>query len=247
MEGLVAGVRYRIGGAPYVTEGIQDAAPAPSVEADNAQSVILLGDRRQLLAAFLLSDALRAGVAQTVQRLQALGLTVQIASGDREAVVHRCALQLQVARARGEMTAEAKLAVLRNLQAEGRRVLVVGDGINDAAILAAADVSVAVGSGADLAQLNADMVLMGDSLSGLPEAIETSRRMLAIMRQNLAWAAVYNLAAVPLALGGWLQPWTAAVGMSLSSLLVVSNALRLLPARARHKDLLHAPARVVVA
>jgi Cu2+-exporting ATPase len=112
----------------------------------------------------------------------------------------------------------------------------VGDGINDAAILAAADASVAVGSGADLAQVNADMVLMGETLSGLPEAIGATRRMLGIVRQNLIWAAVYNLAAVPLAMSGWLQPWMAAIGMSLSSLLVVVNALRLLPARSGAPD-----------
>ena len=236
IEGEVGGLRYRIGQPEFVLESLEGARPLVTVTAEDGQSVILLGDRKQVLAAFLLADAFRSDIAPTLRRLQAMGLSVQIASGDRDPVVQKCARQLQGVQARGEMTAAAKLKLLRGLQADGHRVLAVGDGINDAAILAAADASVAVGSGADLAQVNADMVLMGDTLSGLPEAIGATRRMLSIVRQNLIWAAVYNLAAVPLAMSGWLQPWMAAIGMSLSSLLVVINALRLLPARSGAPD-----------
>jgi P-type Cu2+ transporter len=230
IEGHVAGRGYRIGRTEYAVAGLQGRPPPFTVAAQDGQSIILLADTRQVLAAFLVADTLRAQAAQTVRELKALGLTVQIASGDREAVVRKCAHQLQVTEARGEMTADSKLVLLRDLQAAGHRVLMVGDGINDAAVLAAADVSIAVGSGADLAQVNADMILMGDGPSALPGALRTTRRMLAIMRQNLTWAVIYNLAAVPLAAGGWLQPWTAALGMSLSSLLVVLNALRVLRA-----------------
>ncbi len=231
IQGDVDGVRYRIGRTDYVTEALETATPCAASSAQEGQSIILLGDRKQVLAAFLLADALRADAAGMVEQLQSLGLTVRIASGDREAVVQKCARQLKVTAAHGEMTAASKLILLRALQAQGHRVLMVGDGINDAAVLAAADVSVAVGSGADLAQVNADMVLIGESLASLPQAITTTRRMLSVMRQNLTWAAIYNLAAVPLAACGWLDPWMAAVGMSLSSLLVVINALRLLPHR----------------
>jgi P-type Cu2+ transporter len=247
VEGEVGGVRYRIGRTEYVLEGLAGVPQSPTIAADDAQTVILLGSREQVLAAFLLSDALRANVPHTVRDLQALGLDVQIASGDRESVVQKCACQLQITQAHGAMSAQAKLDLLRNLQAAGRRVLVVGDGINDAAVLAAADVSIALGSGADLAQVNADMILLGENLSGLPESIETTRSMLTFMRQNLTWAVLYNLAAVPLAVSGWLQPWMAAVGMSLSSLLVVLNALRLLPMRARSSDAVHASPRTVPA
>jgi Cu2+-exporting ATPase len=230
IEGHVLGGRYRIGRTEYVLSGLEGTQPSVAVAAEDGQSIILLADTRQVLAAFLVADTLRTDAAQTVRELEALGLTVLIASGDREAVVRKCAQQLQVGEARGEMTADSKLTLLRNLQSAGHRVLMVGDGINDAAVLAAADVSIAVGSGADLAQVNADMILMGEGLSAFPGAIRTTRRMLAIMRQNLSWAVIYNFAAVPLAAGGWLQPWTAALGMSLSSLLVVVNALRVLRA-----------------
>ena len=246
LEGEVDGVRYRIGQADYVTEGMARLRPRVATSAQEGQSIILLGDREQLLAAFLVADTLRVEASEIVRQLQDLGLTVRIASGDREAVVRKCARQLQISEAHAEMTAATKLALLRALQIQGHRVLMVGDGINDAAILAAADVSVAVGSGADLAQVNADMVLIGESLASLPQAITTTRRMLSVMRQNLAWAAIYNLASVPLAVCGWLDPWMAAVGMSLSSLLVVINALRLLPPPSATTPLVATPQRMVV-
>ena len=229
IEGEIGGIRYRIGQPEYVQEGLESAQRSLTVNAEDGHSVVMLGDRARVLAAFLLADALRPDVVHTVRRLQELGLTVQIASGDRDSVVQRCARTLHTSQARGAMSAADKLKLLRGLQARGHRILAVGDGINDAAVLAAADASIAVGSGADLAQVNADMVLMGEGLAVLPESVVATRRMLRIMGQNLVWAALYNFAAVPLALSGWLQPWMAAVGMSLSSLLVVLNALRLLP------------------
>jgi Cu2+-exporting ATPase len=127
-----------------------------------------------------------------------------------------------------ELRAEDKLHLVQGLQRAGHRVVMVGDGVNDAPVLAAADVSVAIASGTDLARVNADLVLLGEGLGSLTRAVETSRRTLRIIRQNLCWAALYNLTAVPLAASGRLEPWMAALGMSLSSLLVVVNAMRLL-------------------
>jgi hypothetical protein len=147
--------------------------------------------------------------------------------------VQGVAARLEVSTAHAALSAEDKLALLRSFQQAGHRVLVVGDGVNDAPVLAAADVSVAVGGGTDLAKVSADLILLGDRLAPLTLAVNTARRTLRVIRQNIAWAVLYNAAAVPLALGGWLQPWMAAVGMSASSLLVVLNAMRLLRLRWR--------------
>jgi Cu2+-exporting ATPase len=125
------------------------------------------------------------------------------------------------------LTPSAKLALLQRLIVRGHQVLVVGDGINDAPILGAAAVSVALGSGSALAQSSADLIALRGELATLPLAIATARRASRVIRQNLIWASAYNLIALPIAALGWVPPWLAAVGMSTSSLLVVLNALRL--------------------
>jgi Cu2+-exporting ATPase len=163
-----------------------------------------------------------------VQQLRRLGLEPLIASGDRTAVVARVARQLDGPRSLGDLRAADKLTYVRSLQAQGRIVAMVGDGVNDAQVLAGADVSVAIGGGTDLAKVSADIVMLGEALAPLPAGIETARRCMRIIRQNITWAVLYNAAAVPLAACGWLQPWMAAIGMSASSLLVTLNAMRLL-------------------
>ncbi|MDD3651979.1 HAD-IC family P-type ATPase, partial [Immundisolibacter sp.] len=127
-------------------------------------------------------------------------------------------------------TPQHKLAAIRDRQQRGERVLMVGDGINDAPVLAGADVSVAMGGGAALAQTQADCLLLGGRLAPLLDGVDTARRTLAVVRQNLAWAALYNLVAMPAAAAGLVAPWQAAIGMSVSSALVVGNSLRLLRA-----------------
>ena len=120
-----------------------------------------------------------------------------------------------------------KLKLVRDLQTSGARVAAVGDGINDSPLLAGADVSIAMGSGTSIAQHSADCIWMGNQLTGLETAFATAKRTMQIVRQNLIWALCYNLSAIPLAAGGFIAPWMAALGMSLSSLLVMLNALRL--------------------
>ncbi|HYA44771.1 MAG TPA: HAD-IC family P-type ATPase, partial [Acidimicrobiales bacterium] len=129
--------------------------------------------------------------------------------------------------ASGRLTPEQKLALVQQRQSEGARVLMVGDGINDGPVLAAASVSCALAQGSAIAQSAADLLLLNESLGTLAEGVRTARRMLSVIRQNLGWALAYNLAAVPLAALGLIPPWIAAIGMSLSSLLVVLNAARL--------------------
>ena len=138
------------------------------------------------------------------------------------------AAQLGIAQATPEATPQAKIDYVRNLQARGARVAMVGDGVNDAPVLAQADVSVAMGGGADLAQLRADAVLLSDDVADLVHAACIARRARRIVRQNLAWALAYNLVVIPVACAGWITPLAAGVAMASSSLLVVANALRVL-------------------
>lgn len=175
-----------------------------------------------------LRSRLRTEARQAIQTLQAAGLEVLLMSGDHPATVMQVAESLQISQAEGGMLPEDKLAAVEGLRRRGASVLMVGDGLNDAPVLASADVSVAMQAGAALAQASADAVLLSGNLLALPEARELALHARRILRQNLAWAIGYNALAMPLAVAGLLTPWLAALGMSASSLLVVGNALRLL-------------------
>ncbi|MCC6172861.1 MAG: cation-translocating P-type ATPase [Gammaproteobacteria bacterium] len=238
IEGTVDGRRWRVGHAEWVAAlaAPQSAAQAPASQALTAaarEAGVALGDARGLQALFTLADELRADAGDTVRRLGELGLELRLASGDRAAPVAQAARALGMERYAAEQRPEGKLELLRGLQGEGHKVLMIGDGINDGPVLAAADVSMAMGSGSSIAHAAGDLVLLRESLGALPEAIGVARRTLAIVRQNLRWAAVYNLGAIPLAALGLMPPWIAAIGMSLSSLLVVMNARRLVDAGGR--------------
>ena len=219
VEGTLDDTRYRIGRREFV------AALAGSRDADDAHTY--LGREGEWLAGFEISDTLRPGAAAVVSRLQSMGLAVEIASGDHEAAVAAAARATGVSRCHARLTPDEKLALVRGIQGTGERVIMVGDGVNDAPVLAAASVSIAMGAGTSLAQTSADAVLMARELDALPEAIAVARRTVGIIRQNLAWAVAYNVVALPLAALGFIPPWAAAIGMSASSLLVVANALRL--------------------
>ena len=228
VEATVAGVRYRIGRLEYVLAACPGASACEAASGAAEHTSVVLGDHAGVLVVFHLTDALRADARTALERLRLLGLVPQIASGDRAGAVAAVARALGHPAQRADLTAADKLALVQGLQDAGHRVVMVGDGVNDAPVLAAADVSVAIGSGTDLAKVSADVVLLGDGLTPLVDAVLISRRTLHIIRQNLTWAALYNATAVPLAAGGYLEPWMAAVGMSASSLLVVLNAMRLL-------------------
>ncbi len=224
LEARIGERRYRIGRLEYVLAGCADCRAPPL---DPAYTSVVLGDSAGLLAVFHVSDTLRSDARDTVERLSALGMSCEIASGDRPGPVAAVARALGGIEARAHLTADDKLARVETLHAGHHRVAMVGDGVNDAPVLAAADVSIALASGTDLAKVNADLVLLGEGLGGVVTAAETSRRLLRVIRQNLAWAVLYNLTAVPLAACGWIEPWMAAIGMSTSSILVVLNAMRL--------------------
>ena len=214
VEGTVEGVRWRIGTAPFATGGDDNGA-------------VWLGNDAGARARFTFAERERADAAQALQQLREQGLALHLASGDAAAPVARFASAMGIADPHARQSPEDKLALVRAMQDEGRVVAMVGDGLNDAPVLAGADVSLAIGDGAALAQRSADLVLSGMSLANVPAAIGIARRTRRIVRQNLAWAIGYNVLALPLAAAGIVTPWLAALGMALSSLAVTLNALRL--------------------
>ncbi|MFW6346610.1 MAG: HAD-IC family P-type ATPase, partial [Halomonas sp.] len=159
--------------------------------------------------------------------LKARGLVGHLFSGDDPHTVRHLARGLDLADARGGLAPADKLQALEALEAAGATVAMVGDGVNDAPVLARATVSVAMAGGASLAHASADLILYRDRLEALPEGVDKARETVRVIRRNLLWALAYNGLALPLAAVGWLTPWLAALGMSMSSLLVVTHALRL--------------------
>lgn len=224
VEGWIDGVRYRLGSAAWVA-GIAGGAARAAAPAGTTS--VWLGASAGWLARFDLFDALRPEAPEVVQRLRAAGKTVILLSGDAQHAAQSVAAQLGISTAIGDQLPHEKLACVRRLQAAGATVAMIGDGMDDAAVLGGADVSFAMGRGAELAQLHADGVLTGDDLMPLADALDCARRTLAVIRQNLIWAAVYNAVAIPAAASGLLDPWLAGVGVAGSSALVVMNALRL--------------------
>jgi Cu2+-exporting ATPase len=174
-----------------------------------------------------LTEAPRADAALAITALHEQGRTVRLLSGDQPVPVARMAENLAIDDWQAGASPDTKLAAVREWQARGERVLMVGDGINDAPVLAAADVRIAMGQGAMLARSTADALLVSGRLMAVPQALALARRTRRVLRQNLVWAALYNLACVPLALAGWLPPLAAGIGMACSSLFVVLNAQRL--------------------
>ncbi len=182
---------------------------------------------------FAFADDLRPDARAAVRRLRDAGCAVEICSGDRPAAVGAVAARLGIEHWQGGVSPADKLRHLQALTAQGRRVLMVGDGLNDAPALAAAHVSMAPATGTDISQAAADIVFQGASLLAVPQAVALARAADRLMRQNLALALCYNLAAVPLAVLGYVTPLVAALAMSSSSILVIGNALRLGRGKAR--------------
>ncbi|MBM3392572.1 MAG: heavy metal translocating P-type ATPase [Betaproteobacteria bacterium] len=234
VEGVLAGRRHRLGRVDFA--GALHGQPVPRQALALVQSgdtCVALADDSGWLGFFRLGDRLREDAGALVRSLKAAGCRVSLLSGDAEDAVRQVAAALGIEAAHGGMTPQDKHDHLVALQEAGAIVAMVGDGVNDAPVLAQAQVSVAMGGGTELARNQADIVLLGDQIGRLFDAVLLARRTQRIVRQNLGWAFAYNVSAIPLAMFGWITPWMAGIGMSASSLLVVMNALRLLPREMR--------------
>jgi Cu2+-exporting ATPase len=228
VEGRIDGELWRLGSPVFVAELHHEAVPAAvAAKVGAGDTVIALGNAQGWQAFFRLVDAVRDEAAGMAAAFRAAGLQLAIFSGDTPEAAQQVASRLAIVDVRGGMSPEDKHAALKAMQEGGAVVAMAGDGVNDAPVLAQAQVSIAMGGGADLARANADIVLLGNDLMALVEGMRIARRTLRIVRQNLLWAFSYNIIAIPLAMAGWVTPWMAGIGMSASSLFVVLNALRL--------------------
>jgi Cu2+-exporting ATPase len=224
IEATVDGRVHRLGAPEWAAELVP--LPFPQAPVPGATWILLTtpdGPR----CWFELDDTVRPEATAAVRALADLGIEVQILSGDAAPAVERLAQRLGITTAVSRAMPEVKLAHVRRLQSEGAVVLMIGDGINDAPSLGGAQVSIAMGGGSDLARTGADAVLMREDLRAIPAAVRLARRTRRVISENLAWAIAYNAIAVPLAALGLVPPYWAAIGMSLSSLIVVLNARKL--------------------
>jgi len=236
-RGRVGPHQVTVGNAAFLRdEGIDVAALATLADeaASQGQTPVLIGLDGRPAGLIALADTLRANAREVVGRLEGLGLRVVMLSGDRQAAAAAIGRQAGLSRVVAEVLPAGKVEAIKALQAEGRRVAMVGDGVNDAPALAQADVGIALASGTDIAAEAADVTLMSSDLGGVPEAIRLARAAMRTMKQNLFWAFIYNVIGIPIAAGALypafgilLSPVIASAAMAFSSVSVVSNSLRL--------------------
>ena len=219
------------GNAEWLTQhGIDIASVADAIARAGAagQTPVLAALDGQLAAFFAIADQPRGDAQATIARLHQLGIKTVMATGDTEAAARHIAALVGIDRVEARATPARKLELVRALQAAGEVVAMVGDGINDAPALAAADVGMAIGGGTDVAVETADLTLVKGDLGKAADALSISRRTMRIIRQNLFWALGYNTIAIPVAAAGRLNPMIASAAMAASSVSVVVNSLRLL-------------------
>jgi Cu2+-exporting ATPase len=230
IQGEIAGTHYFVGTMAFITKmtGLTLEAAHLTRLQKKAHTLVFLANHQSVIGAFVFGDEIRDGARELIQALQQQGKSVSLLSGDHAIAVQRVAKELGIENVSAALLPEDKLQRVKNLQKQGEIVAMIGDGVNDAPVLAQAQVSIAMGGGTQVARASADMILLTEQLPHLLVGINTARQTLKIIRQNVAWAIGYNLLALPAAAVGWVAPWMAAIGMSFSSLLVVANALRLI-------------------
>jgi Cu2+-exporting ATPase len=223
VSATINGSHYKLGSQAMILSSL---APMTNHECLIEGASVLLSSGNILLAAFWVTDTVRDDATNIIRQLSNHNLT--LLSGDTQMNVDNIAAELGIANAVGNSTPKAKLDYIANLQHHKKRVVMLGDGINDAPVLAAADVSIAVGNASDLAKNAADIVLLNPKLQSVVEVLKMAKRTKNKIKQNIAWSLAYNITVLPFAIVGWLTPWQAALGMSLSSIIVVYNSTRLM-------------------
>ena len=222
MEAFVDGLgRVRLGSAAWA------GVPQTAAQLARGGPEAHLADDVGWLASFELAEGLREDAADAVRALKAAGIQTWLLSGDRDAAARLVAQAVGIDHVVAEASPEQKLAEVERLQGQGRRLAMVGDGLNDGPVLARADTSFALGHAAALAQARSDYVIQGGRLMDVADTLTQAKDTMMIVRQNLAWAAIYNAVSIPMAMVGWMPPWLAGLGMALSSFLLIANATRL--------------------
>ncbi len=224
VEGVNDNVVYRIGKFDFMH-------PCPELANVIDKSQIFLQKGNQLMASFKLEDSLRDDAIEMINNLKLAGVRnerIIILSGDDKTNVEHIGHQLGLQNLIWRQNPEQKLAFIKDCQVKGERVLMVGDGINDAPVLALSNVSIAMGDAADMSKRSADIVMLTPKLTNLMQLFKMATKTRRKIKQNMAWAIGYNILILPLAVAGYLTPWMAVIGMSLSSIIVVSNSVRLL-------------------
>ena len=229
LEGNINGSPWFIGTPQFILNKARHSLTAERLTdlQQAGHTVVLLASRQRIHAGFVLGYEIRDGARTLVNQLQQAGKTVMLWTGDHEQAARAVADELGIEQCEWDMLPANKLEKMKALQQQGAVVAMIGDGVNDAPVLAAAQVSIAMGSGTQVAMMAADILLLGDQLSHLASGVQMAEKTLRIIRQNMMWALGYNLIALPFAAIGYVKPWMAAIGMSTSSLLVVANAMRL--------------------
>lgn len=226
VSGTIDNERWYLGNLDYIKQNCDDTA-TQTINTDTNTAQVVLATKKQLHAVFELEDSVREEAAELISKLKQQGKTIHLITGDQSSVAKKIAATLGIDHVYANMRPEDKLKRVREIQQGGGVVAMAGDGINDAPVLAGADVSIAMGSGTQLAAASADMILISNHVLYLYTGYKVAQKTLHIIRQNLLWAIGYNVIAVPAAAMGYVEPWLAAIGMSASSLIVVLNALRL--------------------
>ncbi|MDH5712031.1 MAG: HAD-IC family P-type ATPase, partial [Gammaproteobacteria bacterium] len=233
VHGVIKDTRWYLGNIQYINKVCKENISDEWLTKHqiNELTLVALATEQKVFAVFAFDDEIREESYELVKKLKQQNKTITLMTGDHEANARRIAKQIGIDHVYADMKPADKLDRVHAMQQQGAIVAMTGDGINDAPVLAAADVSIAMGSGTQLAAAHADMILLSNHVEHLYAGYQISRHTLKIIRQNLTWAFGYNLLAVPAAATGHVEPWMAAIGMSASSLLVVLNALRLTRAK----------------